>query len=108
MVDLNEKREYLKKYRVLAARASRMREMARLCPENKERYDSDIKETVRLRDNIEMAVNSIDGGVLTEILSLKYICGKSLEEISFSIGYSKRQTERLHLKALQRLCVLAN
>lgn len=105
MVNLDEKREYLKRYRVLAARAGRMREMAKLCPENTERYNCDIKETIQLRDNIEKAVNAIDGGVLTEILSLKYICGKSLEEISFSIGYSKRQTERLHIRALQRLCI---
>ncbi len=105
MAELDEKREYLKKYRVLAARANRMREMAKLCPENSERYTCDMNETVKLRDNIEHAVNAIDGGVLTEILSLKYICGKSLEEISFAIGYSKRQTERLHIRALQRLCI---
>ncbi len=105
MDTLNTKREYLKKYRVLAARVKRMREMMKLCPENKDRLNSEIKDTIRLRDSIESAVNAIDGGVLTEILSLKYICGKSLEEISYSIGYSRRQTERLHIRALQRLTV---
>ena len=105
MQGFETKQEYLKKYRVLAARVGRFREMAKLCPDNSERYKTEIADTIALRDSIERAVNAIDGGVLTEILSLKYICGKSLEEISYSLGYSRRQTERLHLRALQRLVV---
>lgn len=106
MENVDEKREYLRKYRVLAARVTRMKEMSKLSPENSERYLQYADATMKLRDDIENAINSIDGGVLTEILSQKYICGKSLEEISFMIGYSRRQTERLHIRALQRLPIV--
>ena len=47
-----------------------------------------------------------DGGVLSEILYLKYVLGKTLSEIGFIINYSQRQTERLHRMALEKFSAL--
>ena len=61
----------------------------------------DITPEARLYEDLELdSIDAVDGGILSEILSQKYICGRSLEEIGYLINYSKRQTERLHIKAL--------
>ena len=99
-MEIEEKKIYLKKYRVLQSKIERMREMIRLCPENAEKYAVKINESIELRDKIEREIDLVDGDVLSEVLSQKYICGKSLEQISYMINYSKRQVERLHLRAL--------
>ena len=99
-MDIEKSREFLKKYRVLITKISRLKSMINLCPENKKQYLSLIKECIVKRDRIESVINSVDGDILSEILSLKYMCGKTLEEIAEDICYSKRQTERMHLKAL--------
>lgn len=99
-MDINENREKLKRYRVLISKISRLKSMINLCPENKKKYSGEIKQCISERNNIENAIERVDGGILTEILSLKYMCGKTLEEIALDICYSKRQTERLHIKAL--------
>ncbi len=100
-MDIDKSREHLKKYRILISKISRLKNMILMCPENEKRYSGEIKECITERDDIENAINKVDGGILTEILSLKYMCGKTLEEIALDICYSKRQTERLHLKALK-------
>lgn len=102
---VDEKKNYLKHYRVLLCRIKRLREMIKLYPENTGSYKNGIEESQTLRQKIENEIERVDGGLLTEILSLKYICGKTVEEIALNICYSKRQTERLHLKALENLCI---
>ncbi len=102
---IDENREALKKYRILISKISRLKNMILMCPENEKQYSNEIKDCIAARDNIEKAINKVDGGILTEILSLKYMCGKTLEEIALDICYSKRQTERLHLKALSSIKV---
>lgn len=101
-VNLEEKREYLKKYRVNRAKILRIKEMILDFPENKEEYTSKLNCTRILKDKIEDEIEAVDGGILSEILSQKYICGKSMEQIGYSVNYSKRQVERLHLKALEK------
>ena len=100
LMDIENNKEQLKKYRILISKISRLKNMINLCPENGKRYEREINNCISERDNIEDAINRVDGGVLSEILSLKYMCGKTLEEIALDICYSKRQTERLHIKAL--------
>lgn len=102
-MDIEKSREKLKKYRVLISKIARLKGMENMCPENRSRYRKEENACITERDKIEAAINRIDGGILTEILSLKYMCGKSLEEIAFDICYSKRQTERLHIKALRAI-----
>lgn len=104
-MDIEKNRNALKKYRILLSKIARLKDMTVLCPENKVRYLSEIKRCISLRDRIESAINSVDGDILSEILSLKYMCGKTIEEISLDICYSKRQTERMHLKALMLIKV---
>ena len=100
-MDIDKNRETLKKYRILISKISRLKNMILMCPENEKQYSGEIKECIAERNSIENAINKVDGGILTEILSLKYMCGKTLEDIALDICYSKRQTERLHLKALR-------
>lgn len=99
-MDIENKRQTLKKYRILITKISRLKNMIRLCPEKKSAYSREIVGCAALRDKIERAINAVDDDILSEILALKYMCGKTLEEISLDICYSKRQTERMHLKAL--------
>ena len=63
-------------------------------------YLSELKQ-YDLRNNIEKAIKNLPDNLLSEILYRKYILGKTLEEISFTLNYSKRHIERLHLKALE-------
>ena len=97
--NFEEKRNFLRQYRFMLSKIS----MLEISPENAEKYKKDIAETIKKRDFIEDRIDSVDGSLLTEILSEKYICGKSLEEIALGLSYSKRQIERLHLKALEKL-----
>lgn len=99
------KRDYLKSYRVLLAKIRRFTEMADINPENAEKYKQGITLARKQRDAIEEKIDRVDGSILSEILSQKYICGKSFEEIAYNMCYSKRQVERLHLKALCELCI---
>lgn len=99
-MDIEKNREFLRKYRILLTKISRLKNMISLCPENRRKYLCEIKECTTLRDRIERAIEAVDGDLLSEILSLKYMCGKTIEEISMDICYSKRQTERLHIRAL--------
>ncbi|MBO4733062.1 MAG: hypothetical protein J5662_01160 [Clostridia bacterium] len=99
-MDVEKNKNALKKYRVLLTKISRLKGMIPLCPENKEKYIREIKRCTAARDEIERAIESVDGDILSEILSLKYMCGKTIEEISLDICYSRRQTERMHVKGL--------
>ncbi|MBR4910161.1 MAG: hypothetical protein IKZ47_02410 [Clostridia bacterium] len=99
-MDIDFVREYLKKYRFLITRISRLKSMVKLCPEKKREYLSEAKRCAGERDEIEAVINSADGGLLSEILALKYMCGRTIDDISAEICYSRRQTERLHIKAL--------
>lgn len=95
------KKEYLAKYRLQQAKIRRLCELIEENPEKKAEYDVEINKARAFRDRIEAFVEAVDGGILTEILFQKYLCGKSLEEISYNLHYSQRQTERLHIKALE-------
>lgn len=99
-MSVDEAREYLKRYRLLQAKITRLEQMMSECPEKREKYRKELNLAISLRDGIEDSIDAIDGGILSEILLQKYICGRSLEEIGYLINYSKRQTERLHIKAL--------
>ncbi|MBR0467187.1 MAG: hypothetical protein IJJ40_06860 [Clostridia bacterium] len=104
-MDKNEKKDYLRGYKALVLRIKRLMNMKEINPEKKEKYEEEIKRCKINRDKIENEIEKTDGGILTEILAQKYIVGRSLEEIALIIGYCKRQTERLHLKALDKFCI---
>lgn len=100
---VGEKREFLKKYRILVSRIKRIKEMLESDTERKEKYINDINTARGIRDKIEDMIERVDGGILSEVLFQKYVCGKSIEATALTLNYSKRQIERLHLRALQKL-----
>lgn len=104
-MEIEKKREFLKKYRVLQARITRILNMMNECPENYDKYNEEVTKARNLRDKIVEMIEAIDGGILSEILFQKYVCGKSMEQIGYAVNYSKRQVERLHLKALNLLSI---
>ena len=95
-----EKKEYLSLYLLQCEKIRRLRETALQNPEEKEKYILQIKTAQSLRREIEEKIEAVDGGVLSELLYLKYVCGKTLMQISYELNYSVRQIERLHIKAL--------
>ena len=97
-----QKKEYLSLYLLQNEKIRRLSETALQNPEDNEKYILQIESAQTLRREIEDKIESVDGGVLSELLYLKYICGKTLMEISYELNYSVRQIERLHIKALQK------
>ena len=95
-----EKKEYLSLYLLQSEKIRRLRETALQNPEEKEKYILQIKTAQSLRREIEEKIEAVDGGVLSELLYLKYVCGKTLMQISYELNYSVRQIERLRIKAL--------
>ena len=99
----DEKIETRIKYRLQTARIRRLNLMMVEDPESKERYAELIKNARQFRFDVEQAIENIDGSILSEILSQRYICGRSFEDVGYEVNYSRRQIERLHRKALKRL-----
>lgn len=97
-----EKKEYLSLYLLQNEKIRRLKEMSDNNPECREKYLLQIKAARLLREEIEKKIEKVDGGVLSELLFLKYVCGKTLLEISYALNYSVRQIERLHIKALNK------
>ncbi len=98
-----EKVKFLKNYLTFNMKIGRLKYMAEIYPDYKEKYLTEIEETKKTAMKIEQAIEDVDGGLLSEILYGKYLCGKSLETISYETNYSKRQIERLHISALEKL-----
>jgi len=95
-----KKKEFLSQYLLQEAKISRLKTMMKINPEFRESYEKSLAEALKLRNDIEEKIARVDGGVLSEVLYQKYIFGKTLEDISFTINYSPRHTERLHIRAL--------
>ena len=98
----DEKKKYLSLYLLQNEKIRRLRETALQNSEDKDKYISQIEAARALRLEIEDKIEAVDGGVLSELLYLKYVCGKTLMEISYELNYSVRQIERLHIKALDK------
>ena len=100
---LQEKRAYLSLYPLQQIKIERLRSLIFKNPDRRDIYKATLHRAERLRNEIEDAIDEIDNGLLTEILSQKYLCGVSLEDIADMLNYSKRQIERLHIIALEQL-----
>ncbi|MEE1240091.1 MAG: hypothetical protein UHO61_09250 [Acutalibacteraceae bacterium] len=96
-----KKKEYLSLYLLQNEKIRRLNEMSLQNPDRENEYIMKIAEAHSLRCEIEKKIDAVDGGVLSELLYLKYVCGKTLMEISYELNYSVRQIERLHIKALE-------
>lgn len=97
-----EKKKYLNSYREQERKIKRWQQMISINPKNKEQYQNNISNALKIRCEIEERIKQIQDDVLIEILYQKYIFGKTLEETGLIINYSKRHTERLHIKALEK------
>lgn len=62
-----------------------------------------MKKAAEIRDRIENAIESISDDTEREVLSQKYLCFRTNEETAEIMSYSKRQIERIHIKALSHL-----
>ena len=100
---LSEKKQYLSQYLFQAKKIERYEKLEKMCTKEKNYYLKAINASIRLRNEIEEKISKIDNEILKEILYEKYIFGKTLEDISLILNYSKRHTERLHKKALEQL-----
>ncbi len=96
-----DKKAYLSQYLAVNTPIKRLCRLAELYPERKAEYENKISELNSLREEIEKKIEEIQKPVLRELLYQKYICGRSLLEASYEINYSKRQTERFHIEALE-------
>lgn len=99
---LEEKKKYLKLYVLQETVINRYINLSKLYPENVNEYKLKIKEAENLRIKIEEKISKVEDPLLCELLNLKYVFGKTLEEISLILNYSKRHIERLHIKALNQ------
>lgn len=97
------KKKFLKQYLFQQSKIIRLQQMIKMHPERKNLYLKQIKECEETRILIEETISTVDDELLKEVLTLKYLCGKTLEETALIINYSKRHTERLHSKALAKL-----
>ena len=100
---LTEKKEYLKRYLLQEAKILRYKQMAQMDKQLEKFYTEKIIASQKLRKEIENKINVIDNELLVELLYQKYILGKTLDEISIILNYSKRHIERLHVKALEKI-----
>ena len=97
------KKAFLKAYLLQQAKITRLKEMLSAHPEESQNYNAQIEECLKIRQEIEQKISAIDNDILKELLTQKYICGKTLEEISLIMNYSKRHVERLHITAMEKL-----
>lgn len=101
-MQFQEKKKILNQYLLQESKINRLKQMTVLFPERKEELNNELMQAINLRFKIEKGIQNLQDNVLTEILYRKYVLGKTLEEISFTLNYSKRHIERLHMKALEK------
>ncbi len=66
------------------------------------RIDAKLDELIPLRDEIEAAINNLNSADRT-LMRLRYIDGRTWEEIAVELHYSYRWTTRLHGKILREI-----
>lgn len=105
MMNLEQKRDYLSRYRLQQAKISRLHEQSKINTDRKGRYEREILNAIRIRNAIEEGIERLNDETESEVLAQKYLCGRSLEETAEMLNYSKRQIERLHIKALEHFVI---
>ena len=104
-MEINKKKEYLDLYLLQQAKILRLKKLMEQNPDSSNRYLVKIKNAEQLREKIEEDIENVDGGLLSEVLSQHYLCGRSLEQTAYALNYSKRHIERLHKTAMEKLSI---
>ncbi len=99
---MTEKKQYLSSYLIQSDMIRILNEMILQNPSKKSQFLKKIRLCEAKRREIEKSITKIKDEKLKILLYEKYICGRTLEEISLLLNYSKRHIERLHIKALQQ------
>lgn len=99
----SDKKAVLKSYLLQQAKIKRLYEMMPTDPEQEKKCRETIAHCKLKRQKIENCIDRVKDELLREVLYQKYVCGKTLEEIAFTLNYSKRHIERLHIAALEKL-----
>lgn len=68
-----------------------------------EELNREIDEMVDVRREIQAAISSLEDCTLEALMEMRYLGGKSWEEIAVAMGYSWRWTMNLHKKALSSI-----
>ena len=116
---IDTKLEKIRYYRSLAERSTnifstekvnggvsarnRMEECVCKIVELEEAARDDIWELVALKAEIEGIIRKVGRAEYKQLLELRYICSKTLEQVANDMGYSCRQVVRLHRMALQSI-----
>ena len=100
---LKSKKEYLKQYLYQETVINSLLQFSVIYPEREEEYKIEISKCNEIRKDIEEKISAVEDILLREILYNKYVFGKTLEQISYILNYSKRHIERLHIKALEKI-----
>lgn len=76
--------------------------MVRLESLEKEK-EKELRNMVRSYERIERAINGLGDTQEKDVLFYRYIKGLKVREVMEEMGYSKRQVDRLHNRALEHL-----
>ncbi len=98
---MKAKKEYLGSYLLQGDEIRILNELILKNPSGKNQYLEKIKQCEKKRCAIENSIEKLNDQRLKLVLYEKYICGRTLEEISLILNYSKRHIERLHIVALK-------
>lgn len=102
-VDLTRERvQYSRRFR------SQVENIAQKIIDLEQRINSEIDRLLELKLEIRKVIESVDNETEQLLLRLRYIEYKRWDEIAEIMGYSKRQTTRLHGYALKKIKLSLN
>lgn len=63
----------------------------------------EIEQLIKMRREIVCRIDGLDNLLEQEVLNLRYISGLYFEQVTLKIGYSYRQTLRIHNNAIKNI-----
>lgn len=76
--------------------------------ELEQQIDAEIDRKVDMRTAIENAIAGVADEKLQDVLRMKYIDGKTIEEIADDMNYDLRWVKRLHARAIDQLATVSH
>ncbi|MBU5419982.1 DUF1492 domain-containing protein [Acetanaerobacterium sp. MSJ-12] len=73
-----------------------------------EELNREIDEMVDIRKEIQAAISSLEDCTLEALMEMRYLGGRSWEEIAVALSYNYRWILRLHKKAIGKLATLGH